>query len=240
MARSSALIGVSLLVHASIAAGVSSIRQERRREATSITMAETRKKAEPPKPVDPPKPADLPEPPRNTPAPRQPAKRAAPTPAQAPAEAPKATNAAAAMDALPDFGLSLSGGVGVGGIAVAAATPGAAPVATSQGPRPQAFKVAPKPNDDGCDEPQKKPRPLSLAQPTYTPQAIEARVEGKVRVELSLDEQGKVLSARVLSGLGHGLDERALDAAKRGSFAPATRCGKPVRATFVVGVRFAL
>ncbi|MCU0683483.1 MAG: TonB family protein [Polyangiaceae bacterium] len=61
-----------------------------------------------------------------------------------------------------------------------------------------------------------------------------------MRVELSVDERGRITSARVLQGLGHGLDEAALEAARRARFEPATRCGKAVAATFVVGMRFAL
>lgn len=239
MARSSALIGVSLLVHASLAAAVSGIRQERRRESTAITLAEGKKKIDPPKPVDPPRALELPEPSKN-PLPKAAPRRApAPAPKSAPAEAPRAA-APSALEALPDFGLSLSGSVGAGGLAVPAGAPNAAPAAGSQAPPPQAARAAPKPAEDGCDEPLKKPRPVTLAQPSYTPQAIEARVEGKVRVELTLDEQGKVISARVLSGLGHGLDQRALEAARHGTFSPGTRCGKPTRATLVVGVRFSL
>lgn len=239
MARSAFLIGASLLVHASLAAAVVGIRQERRREATAITMSESRKKPEPPKPVDPPRPVDLPEPPRPTNAPPRPARaKAAPT-AAPPAEAPRAA-APSALDALPDFGLSLSGGVGTGGIAVPAGGGQAAPASAPTAARPAAAPRTAAPRPDECDEPPIKPKPLSLPQPAYTPQAVEARVEGKVRVEVQVDEQGKVASARVISGLGHGLDERALEAARRGSFSPATRCGKPTRATLVVGVRFAL
>ena len=47
-----------------------------------------------------------------------------------------------------------------------------------------------------------------------------------MRVEVTVDENGRVISARVLSGLGYGLDESALDAARGWQFQPATRCGK--------------
>lgn len=50
----------------------------------------------------------------------------------------------------------------------------------------------------------------------------------------------KDIVARIGAGLGYGLDEAALEAAKRAAFEPATRCGKPVSATFVIAMRFSL
>jgi protein TonB len=100
--------------------------------------------------------------------------------------------------------------------------------------------LAPRPAGDECADPLVKPRPKSIAQPAYTSSAREANVEGKVRVEVSVDESGHVTGARLLAGLGHGLDEAALDAARRASFEPATRCGKPVSATFTIAMRFSL
>jgi protein TonB len=45
---------------------------------------------------------------------------------------------------------------------------------------------------------------------------------------------------RVIKGLGFGLDEAAVAAAKQWTFKPATRCGKPVAYTVKPGVRFQL
>lgn len=100
--------------------------------------------------------------------------------------------------------------------------------------------LAPKPAGDECADPLVKPRPKSIAQPACTSSAREANVEGKVRVEVSVDEGGHVTGARLLAGLGYGLDEAALEAARRASFEPATRCGKPVSATFSIAMRFSL
>jgi protein TonB len=92
---------------------------------------------------------------------------------------------------------------------------------------------------DECSEPPAKPKPTSVPQPSYTDQARAAGIEGKVRVELTVDESGRVVSVRVISGLGHGLDEAAVAAAQRATFQPAIRCGKPARATFTISMRFA-
>jgi protein TonB len=143
------------------------------------------------------------------------------------------------MDALPDFGLSLSGGVGPGGVAVP--TGGAAPVAAAQPTAtPRAVQAAaPKPVDE-CSEAAVKPKPKSVPQPAYSASAREAGVEGKVRVEVTVGLDGRVSQARVISGLGHGLDEAALEAARRATFEPGTRCGKPTSMTFVIAMRFSL
>jgi protein TonB len=91
-----------------------------------------------------------------------------------------------------------------------------------------------------CTEPIEKPKVESLPQAAYTERAREGSVQGKVRVEIRVDERGAVTSVSLLSGLGFGLDEAALDAARKAKFKPATRCGKPVASPFVVSMRFSL
>ncbi|MDQ2644159.1 MAG: energy transducer TonB, partial [Myxococcota bacterium] len=149
-------------------------------------------------------------------------------------------NPQAAMAALPDFGLSLSGS-SLGGVAVPQGTPGGSQASTPKPAAPvkRSLAAAPAAPLDECSDPPAKPRPVNVPQPPYTDQARAAGVEGKVRVELTVDETGRVVSVRLLSGLGHGLDEAALAAAQRATFQPAIRCGKPARATFTISMRFA-
>ena len=45
--------------------------------------------------------------------------------------------------------------------------------------------------------------------PEYTEEARAAAIEGKVRVEITVDASGAIRSVKVLEGLGHGLDEAA-------------------------------
>ena len=85
-----------------------------------------------------------------------------------------------------------------------------------------------------------KAKPQGFVKANYTDDARAAGIEGRVRVEISLDESGHVLGAKIVSGLGHGLDESAIEAAKRMSFNPATKCGAAVKSTFVVSMRFVL
>ena len=65
---------------------------------------------------------------------------------------------------------------------------------------------------------------------TYPPDAERNGIEGSVRLRVALDQRGHVSSVRVLSGLGYGLDQAAVDAMKhRCKFTPAiAEDGRPV------------
>jgi len=191
------------------------------------------KKAEPPKPIEAPKEMLA----------RPLAPRAAPSP---PAAAPPPDPVAAAhpaLAAMPDFGINLSGS-GLGGPGGIAVPTGGARAAA---PEPVAHKektfgaAAERPAlADDCAEDLVKAKPQGFVQPTYTDDARAAGIEGRVRVEVTIDSSGSVRSSKIVSGLGHGLDESALSAAKRMSFSAATRCGKAVQSTFVISMRFVL
>jgi len=83
-----------------------------------------------------------------------------------------------------------------------------------------------------------KPKLVSRPTPAYTDDARAAGISGKVRVEITVDEQGRVVAVRLLQGLGHGLDEAAVAAARAMTFEPAVRCGRSSSATFKVGFNF--
>jgi protein TonB len=55
----------------------------------------------------------------------------------------------------------------------------------------------------------------------YPPEARRLGVEGQVAVRLLVDETGKVSQARLVRGLGHGLDGKALELARKIRFRPA-------------------
>jgi periplasmic protein TonB len=65
---------------------------------------------------------------------------------------------------------------------------------------------------------------------TYPPAAERNGIEGEVRLRVTLDERGRVSSVRVISGLGYGLDQAAVEALKhRCKFTPAIADdGRPV------------
>ncbi len=55
----------------------------------------------------------------------------------------------------------------------------------------------------------------------YPKAALDARIEGRVVLELTVSESGLVTGVRVVEGIGHGLDEAAVDAARGLIFSPA-------------------
>lgn len=228
------LLGLSILFHGALGVLIYRIDMGSTHAATAIQVAEAKKKEAPKAKVD-----DTPKPP---PEPPKRAARRAPA-AERPLAAPPPEAAPAPLEALPDFGLELGGGVG--GLAVAPAPESVGPArsgpvaarATPSAVKHAAVRAAAAPTDD-CDEPAAKPKPRNVPQPAYTDRAREAGVEGKVRIELSVDETGRVVAVKVLSGLGYGLDEAAVAAAQSATFEPAVRCGKPARATFTISMRF--
>jgi protein TonB len=76
--------------------------------------------------------------------------------------------------------------------------------------------------------------------PTYPPSARADGIEGDVRLELVVGTSGTVESARVVRGIGYGLDEEALRAARAFQFLPATRAGHAVRVRMAWSVQFRL
>jgi periplasmic protein TonB len=225
----SRFFAVSLSAHVIVGVAVASVRPEKRHEAVAIAFRDVNK----PRPAHVAAPED-PEPPR-APAPHPMRSKAAPpsAPKAAPAPSPEASPGS---DALPDFGLSLGGG-GAGGIAVPVGGRSGGTDAPSA-PLAKSFS-RPSPKMGECADPPAKPRALSRPTPAYTEEARAAGISGKVRVEITVDEKGRVVSARILQGLGHGLDEAALAAARTMAFEPAVRCGRPSSATFKVGFNFA-
>jgi TonB family protein len=81
---------------------------------------------------------------------------------------------------------------------------------------------------------------LSKPTPIYTAEAREQRVEGEVTLRVTFVASGKIEILEVLKPLGHGLDEAAIDAAKRIRFKPARRDGRPVDHTAVLRIVFQL
>ena len=221
-------------MHGALAFGVGRIEIKKSRAATAIEYAETQKKKPPP--PEPTKIEDAPPPEKMA---RTVAHRAA-APVAAPAAAEPAKTNAAAMDGLPDFGLSLSGGVGGTGIALPAGGGGAPRERSIEKVVRKAAPIAAALPTDDCDEPPAKPKALTQIKPGYTDDAMAAGIEGKVRLQITVDESGNIVDVKVVQGLGHGLDEAAVAAARRMTFEAAVRCGKPARATIKVGMTFTL
>jgi len=82
------------------------------------------------------------------------------------------------------------------------------------------------------------PRLTQFVQADYPPDALAQGIEGAVLLQLTLDVEGHVTEASVLQGLGHGLDEAAVAAARRFTFEPARRDGQTVPAILRYRYRF--
>lgn len=227
----------TLAVHVVAFGGLNTIKPKPPDPQRVAVMVNAPKKKEKPKPPEPPKPIEAPKEVLQRPtAPRTPA-----PPAATPPPEPVAP-AHAALAAMPDFGINLSGGPGgPGGIAVPMGGKPAAPAETVARKEKTFGAAAERPvAADDCQEDVVKAKPQGFVQPTYTDDARAAGIEGRVRVQVTIDASGAILDAKIVSGLGHGLDESAIAAAKRMSFSAATRCGKAVTSTFTLSLRFVL
>jgi len=232
------LIGGSLALHLGLGVWMGFLPKEKKTDSVAIALSESKKKKDEAKPAPPP-------PPPPPPAAKAKVAALAPKPAAVepppPAAAPPPRVAAAgdapsAMDGFADLGLAaggngmaLPGGPGRGGSAPAAA------------PAPAVRKVKElAPALDECKEDAVKPQLDHQTAPSYTSEGRQASVEGVVKLEVTVDESGRVTAVRVLKGLGFGLDEAAVAAARQWTFKPATKCGKPVSYVVKPGVRFQL
>ena len=71
--------------------------------------------------------------------------------------------------------------------------------------------------------------------------AVEANVSGKVIVNFVIDEEGKIISATILKGVGYGCDEEALRVIKlMPKWTPGLKNGKPVKVSFSQAIVFRL
>ena len=73
-----------------------------------------------------------------------------------------------------------------------------------------------------------KARVTKKPEPKYTKTARKNRIEGTVVIRCVFSASGEVTNIHVISGLPDGLTERAVEAAKKIRFIPATKDGHPV------------
>ena len=78
-----------------------------------------------------------------------------------------------------------------------------------------------------------------LPKPNYPPAALAVRVQGKVDVQVLIDESGKVVSAKAVSGNAL-LRSAAENAARSARFTPTTLSDIPVKVTGVIVYNFNL
>ena len=76
--------------------------------------------------------------------------------------------------------------------------------------------------------------------PAYTEEGRRLKVEGEVLIEVVFTATGQVRVQRVVQGLGHGLDESAIQAAQKIQFKPALKDGQPSDFQAVLHIVFQL
>ena len=85
------------------------------------------------------------------------------------------------------------------------------------------------------------PQLIVKTTPSYTDEAIRAKVQGIVVLQAVIRKNGKVDSFKVLRSLGYGLEEKAMqEIATKWKFRPGTLNGRPVDVLATIEVQFNL
>jgi alkaline phosphatase D len=94
--------------------------------------------------------------------------------------------------------------------------------------------LAPKLEEMSDDVPTKiglgvtPPVSLQFVSAEYTDEARGAKISGTVKLMLRIEKDGRPSKIVVVKGLGHGLDQKAVEAASQSTFKPALKDGRPV------------
>jgi len=86
------------------------------------------------------------------------------------------------------------------------------------------------------------PTVIRSVKPGYTAAAMDAHIEGNVRLDVVVLEDGKVGDVKVTQSLDteYGLDTQAIEAAKQWLFKPGMKGGKPVAVRVSLEMTFTL
>jgi TonB family protein len=79
---------------------------------------------------------------------------------------------------------------------------------------------------------------VKQVEPQFSPEAKQRKLQGVVLVSIIVDEHGRPQNVHVTRGVGHGLDENAVEAVQQYRFKPAMEDGKPVAVFLNVVVNF--
>jgi TonB family protein len=99
---------------------------------------------------------------------------------------------------------------------------------------------APKKKASAGENPTTPVNILDKPRPEYTAEGRSLKIEGDVVLDMVFLSNGSIQVIRVISGLGHGLDEAASRAAQQIKFKPARREGQPVDFPARVRIEFRL
>ncbi len=73
----------------------------------------------------------------------------------------------------------------------------------------------------------------------YPPKALEHKIEGTVQIAYQVNDNGKVVDAKIEKGLGYDCDEEALRLVKMLQFEKVKNRGRRVTATKKIKIKFA-
>jgi TonB family protein len=79
---------------------------------------------------------------------------------------------------------------------------------------------------------------LDKPKPDYTEEARRRKIEGDVLLDVIFTATSEVRVLRVVQGLGYGLNENAISAARRIRFTPASQSGSPIDQRVTIRVVF--
>jgi TonB family protein len=99
---------------------------------------------------------------------------------------------------------------------------------------------APKKKQQATGAADTSPTILDKPKPEYTAEGRSLKIEGDVVVDMVFLANGTIQINRVVSGLGHGLDEAAVRSAQQIKFKPAKRAGESVDFPARVRIEFRL
>lgn len=85
-----------------------------------------------------------------------------------------------------------------------------------------------------------KARVISKPEPSYTNEALNNRVTGRVILQVLFSKTGEITNLHVVQGLPHGLTEASIQAARQIRFVPATKDGQPVSMWMMLEYNFLL
>ena len=120
-------------------------------------------------------------------------------------------------------------GTGAGGGTIATGGFGGNGTSSSSAPQPRIQQVHFSP-----------PEVLSEPRPQYTQEARQLRIQGEITLQVRFGVDGKVEVLRVVSGLGHGLDQEAALVAGQIRFKPAVKDGQPTDHVTYIHILFQL
>jgi TonB family protein len=86
------------------------------------------------------------------------------------------------------------------------------------------------------------PVAVKQVRPTYTAQALKAKIEGQATLSAVVRADGKVSDVRIVQSVDptYGLDQKAIEALSQWTFQPGEKGGKPVPVTIEVAMAFQL